>query len=227
MIRYAFLILFALIIDGLQALCTAIFAIMGAAPGTVSGSAAAAFIAAKLSFGTFATGIIMAIGGLLGSILNPALVGFTAPLGVVMGMVMSVIISLTLGLVFIGVLAINHLFYRKYIFPAFIGETIPGLDFLPGWTGATVACVLTDATQQKLSASSLVQGATAVASVAPIGRAASAVLKTYAAADAINARSGTPTERGVPIKEPRQSRAPLMRDVRPNPQNARVPNTVY
>ncbi|MDE1925168.1 MAG: hypothetical protein KGH79_03235 [Patescibacteria group bacterium] len=136
-----FIIGFALLIDGLQAALAWMFISAGAAFQAVTpagGAVGGATLGCALSSG---------IAGCIKGAFSGAAAGATAsffgiPLGIGLSFASDVCISLTLGTALIFLLAVNRMYYPGYIWAVFIGEALPGLDILPGWTFLAIRCVL-------------------------------------------------------------------------------------
>jgi hypothetical protein len=65
-----------------------------------------------------------------------------APMGVGLGFAVDIAISMTMGSGLILALFIFDMLDLKYVAAVFIGETIPGLDIIPGWTFLVIRCIL-------------------------------------------------------------------------------------
>jgi hypothetical protein len=133
MVRNTLLLLFALIIDGLQALFSAALFALGAFPGTIAGGATGTAVGASV-----AGKVGAAVGGVVGGILGTPLDAFapaTLPIAVSMGVVVNFCIDITLGTILTMWLLSENMYYPRYGISAYIAELIPGLNNLPCWFG--------------------------------------------------------------------------------------------
>lgn len=138
MIRGFLCIVLALFIDGLQAMVSLAFAVIGANLGTVGGATAGAG-AANWFCPSFATSACIWVGGFVGGVagtsLNPALAAVGVPLGIALGFAVNFTLSVTLGTGLVMLLAFSGMFHPARVIPAYLGEIIPGLNNIPAWTG--------------------------------------------------------------------------------------------
>ncbi len=141
MTKYLPLILFALFVDGLQAVLSFAFFTLGMAltAATPLGAAAAGCGGAYAASSNAASG---AINCAEGAVAGAGLSFVGAPLGMVMGMASDVCVSLTFGLMLLLTLSLCGLFYPSKLFGGGLFEILPGLSVLPGWTLMTVLCIL-------------------------------------------------------------------------------------
>ena len=142
-IKNALLIMFALAIDGLQALIGLGVSVIAAFPGTVGGAAAGCAAGAHVA-GTFGCTVGGAFLGILGSVpvINGALATVTIPLGVGIGFTIDVCLSLTLGTALILALFLCGMYYPKYAWNCGIAEFLPGFNIIPGWTALVIFSIL-------------------------------------------------------------------------------------
>ncbi len=128
-------IIFALFIDGLQAAVAWGLATIAAFPGTATGCAVGAAAAGKVG---------CLVLGLLGSlpIINGTLATVTIPIGIMLGLAISFCISATFGVALITLLAMDGMFYPKYILGGSVTELVPGINSIPAWSAMTVLCLL-------------------------------------------------------------------------------------
>ncbi len=141
MSKYLPFVLFAVCIDGLQALMTFAFFAMGSALTAVTpwgGAVIGCTIGATTSTGVLATAANCVKGALIGAIASP----IGAPLGIAIGMGVNVCISFTFGTMLILLLSYCGMFYPGKLLSGIFFEVIPGLDTIPGWTAMTITCVL-------------------------------------------------------------------------------------
>jgi hypothetical protein len=138
-VRY-FLIIPAVILDLCQFLIYwAFVALQAATP--VGGGIAGAAVGAKVCYD--------AAGGVISGVVEAAkcaFVGATAgALGSAIAMPLAMIIdttlSITIGGALIMFLAFEGMFYFDVIFPSFMGEALPLVNFLPFWTILTYRCI--------------------------------------------------------------------------------------
>ena len=87
---------------------------------------------ALLSVGFFTMGA-----GISAATLGAAAV-VAVPVGIGLGFLTDVCVSVTFGAGLLFLLKYNDMFYPAYAFGGGLGELIPGLDILPGWTAMTV-----------------------------------------------------------------------------------------
>lgn len=76
------------------------------------------------------------------SIAAAGLIPIMGPLGAGIGMAIEIALTITLGGAFMLVLAITGMFSPGLAIPAFLGEMIPVLDILPGWTVLAITSVV-------------------------------------------------------------------------------------
>ena len=174
--RYAYLILLGLFIDGLQAM---------------------------ISLGL--AGIISGLGSLVSA-------GVAAPVGIILGFVANFAISLSFGSAFLIALGFERMFYPSYIFPAFFGEIVPGMNNLPMWTTLAILCVIKKHGEEKGgSILSTITGTLTQPQQAVVGKAAlgARVIRTSERTPA----QPRPQTEGDSRRE--QTRAPLLPDIRP------------
>lgn len=139
-LRNTLLILFAIIIDGTQALISAALFAIGAFPGTFAGGATGA-----AAGGYVAGSVGAAIGGFLGGLVGTPLDVFaptTLPLAIVMGFVINFCIDVTFGTLLSMWLLTQGMYYPKYAIGGWVAELIPGLNDMPAWTVSTVLAVI-------------------------------------------------------------------------------------
>ena len=161
MIRGVLIILFALFIDGLQAGVSAGFLMLGSFAGTIGGAAAGA--AACQGAGTLVAGACATVAGAAGTLVNAHLAVIGVPLAVGFGIAVNICISLTMGSELIMLLALNGMFNARYVVGVFIGEAIPGLDNLPGWTFLAIKSVLKKSAKSGTGISSFAAGVAGMA----------------------------------------------------------------
>jgi hypothetical protein len=138
------LLLFALVIDGLQflvSLAVAAIAIPTVAGG-LTGAAAGAYVCQN--FGSWVIAGCSAAGGtvlaVLGTFFDGAAV-VTEPIGVAVGFAISICISFTLGTILVLLLFFTGTLNKKAAAMAYIGETLPFFgSFLPAWTTLVIRC---------------------------------------------------------------------------------------
>jgi hypothetical protein len=143
-IKSTLLIMFALIIDGLQALIGLGVSVIAAFPGTFGGTILGCLGAQQIVAGKISCVVGGLALGILGSvpIVNATLATVTIPLGLAIGFTIDVCLSLTLGAGLMFVLFMFGMFYPKYVCPGSIAEFLPGFDILPGWTALVVLSIL-------------------------------------------------------------------------------------
>jgi hypothetical protein len=149
-IKSTLLIMFALIIDGLQALIGLGVSVIAAFPGTVGG-AVGGCVAGQQVAGSLGCSIGGFVLGILGTVLpiNGLLTPATIPLGMAIGFTIDVCLSLTLGSGLIFVLFMFGMFYPKYVWSGSIAEFLPGFDILPGWTAMVVLSILEKSKEER------------------------------------------------------------------------------
>jgi len=148
-LRGMFLITFALFIDFIQAALgwTALMVGLGLQSITPIGGgavgAAAGAAACYTSAGTVIQGVTNAFKcGMAGGVFGALASTFGVPFGTALGFALEIVISLTLGTAFIVTLILFRMYYTLPTTSGFLGELVPGLDILPGWTLMAVWCVL-------------------------------------------------------------------------------------
>jgi len=145
------LILFALFIDGLQAMLMLTFTVMQfitpVGGGALGGITAAAYCynATTGFFSALLAGAKCAVGG---TVVGAGVSAFAVPLG----MGVDVAISITFGGVLVMALAWMGMFYPGTVLGTFLGESIPFLDVLPGWTLMTWRCISKKNAEEKAAA---------------------------------------------------------------------------
>lgn len=138
------LLLFALVIDGLQFLVTLALAAIAipTVAGGLTGAAAGAYMCQNL--GSWVIAGCSAAGGtvlaVLGTFFDGAAV-VTEPIGVAMGFAISICISFTLGTILVLFLFFTGTLNKKAAAMAYIGETLPFFSsMLPAWTTLVIRC---------------------------------------------------------------------------------------
>lgn len=145
--------------------------------------------------------MFVSAGAVLGVV--PLIGAVGMPLGIGLGFASDICISLMLGSALIFLLAINGMYYPGYTWAVFIGETIPGLDIIPGWTFLAISCVLKKNAETKSGvvgfASSIASAALSPTSAASgLGRIAAGIVNSKTAARSI-------VERAPDMQTPDQS----------------------
>lgn len=96
------------------------------------------------------------------------------PLGVALGFGVDIAISITMGSGLILALFLSGILDVKYIAPVFIGEALPGLDIIPGWTLLVVRCIMKKNAKSAVGiaglASNLASGALSPGTATGLGR---------------------------------------------------------
>ncbi len=149
-IKGTLLIIFALCIDGLQALIGLGISIIAAFPGTVGGAAAGCVGAQYIVAGKISCAVGGFVLGIIGSfpIINGALATVTVPLGMAVAFTIDICLSLTLGSGLIMALIFCGMFHPKYIWSGSIVEFLPCFDILPGWTAMVVLSIMETSKQK-------------------------------------------------------------------------------
>ncbi len=142
------LIGFALIIDFIQAMMMFAFAAMQFIT-PIGGGISGAFAAGWYCWST-STGILSGISSaascfVAGGVVGAGVSAFAIPIG----MAVDVTISITLGGALVIALAYMGMFYPGTVLSVFIGESIPLLDILPGWTLMTWRCLHKKSLEEK------------------------------------------------------------------------------
>lgn len=176
--KATFLILFALLIDGLQMLLSwGLLAL---------GDAVTAATPVTTGLGGAGTGCYLNSSGwydlpgcVVGAIAGGA-IGATAsiggiPLGIILGFVVDFCISATFGVALVALLIYSGMFYPGYLFGGTIFELIPGFDDFPGWTFMTIMCVIRKKSEDKSGLLSGVAGVVVAGSSLSKGNIVSAV----------------------------------------------------
>jgi len=142
------LIGFALLIDFIQGMFMLAFAVMQfitPVGGGFTGALAAGWYCWKTSTGIIAgissAASCFAAGGVVGAGVS----AFAIPLG----MGIDVVISITLGGALILALGWMGMFYPGPIISAFIGESLPLIDIIPGWTLLVWRCLSNKKAEEK------------------------------------------------------------------------------
>ena len=139
-VRNSLLILFAILLDLLQAGISAGLFFMGAFPGTVGGATGGCFLGAKVA-GEIGCAIGGAVAGVAGTALNAAAAA-TLPFAVGLGFAVNFCISATLGIILVAWLWSLGMYKLGPGITGFIVELTPGLAVVPGWTMMTILCVV-------------------------------------------------------------------------------------
>jgi hypothetical protein len=147
MVRNTLLILFAVMIDLLQAGISAGLFVVGAFPGTTAGGTIGCVIGAKIA-DSVGCAVGSAAGGFAGSILNVA-APVTLPFAIGLGFAVNFCIAVTLGTVLVAWLWSLGMYKMGPGIAGFIVELIPGLDNIPGWTAMTIISVMRKTAEEK------------------------------------------------------------------------------
>ena len=134
------LIFFAFIIDALQWIVGWGAFVLGMVAPTVTGGAVGAIYCP-----TSLTATCTFLGTVAGGAINliPGVAQAGGAIGTAVGMALAIVISFTLGPLLCWFLWMAGYFNPRYMLPAFVGEVVPFMGFVPAWTGATVASVFT------------------------------------------------------------------------------------
>ncbi len=144
--KYILPISFALFIDGLQAgISFALAGFMGTLGGAVGGALFCSKVLPVALQGGKLTAACAAVGGVVGTAGNVALV----PVGIMVGAVINICLSLTMGsaLIYLLVVILGWEPVQKYLMPGFVVDTIPGINNLPAWTFLAIASCWRHASQ--------------------------------------------------------------------------------
>lgn len=213
MIKYVPFVLFALCIDGLQALMSFAFLAMGSAMTAatpIGGAIIGCTIGAATATGVVATATNCVKGALIGAVASPA----GAPLGIAIGMGVNICISLTFGVMLVLALAYCGMFYPGKLAGGMFFEIIPGLDAIPGWTTMTITCVL-----QKMKEDGALEG-TAFGALTKMLSPQNALGKIYGGVQAVQQRNvAMVQESRVPTEELTASRAQSRQEMKQNLKN--------
>jgi hypothetical protein len=213
MVKGIFFIGFALLIDGLQAMVAWMFVSLGAGLQAVTpvGGAIGGAIAGCAA-GTGVSGCIQ--GGLAGGALGAAASALGIPLGVGLAFVSSVCIGITMGGGLIILLSIFGMYYPGYMWPTFIGEAMPGLDVIPGWTFLAIMCVLKKNAEENSGVVGFASGIAASAlspasATGGLGKLAAGVANTKARTQSIirnapDMQTSDESEQGQKVAQERQ-----------------------
>lgn len=147
MVRNALLILFALIIDILQATLSAGLFMIGAFPGTAAGAAGGCIIGTYVN-STVGCAFVGVVAGAAGSILNTFSVG-TLPYAVGLGFIVNFCLDISLGTLLVMFLMSQKMYYPRYGIGGFVAELIPGLNDLPAWTAMVILSIIRKQAEQK------------------------------------------------------------------------------
>ena len=146
------LIFFAFLIDATQWATGWVFFILGTASPTATGIIIGNQYC-PTSLGSAINSGCQGLAGGLGLLFNliPGVAQAGSAVGIAIGTAVSVVVGFMFGSVLVFFMAITKNLNWRYIGPAFIGKTVPFLNFLPGWTGATVMCVFSSKAKGVLS----------------------------------------------------------------------------
>lgn len=73
-------------------------------------------------------------------VIGPALASVSVPAGILLGFALSFAISITFGAGILTLLALNDMFYPRYLVSSF-GEIMPAINNLPFWTALVLLSV--------------------------------------------------------------------------------------
>ena len=134
------LILFAFIIDVLQWAVFWAFYILGMVAPTATG----VVIGNQYCPDGVLNAACQVVAGGIGFLINliPGVAEVGGAIGTALGMAMGIVIGLMLGPVLCVLLLMAGKFRGRWMWPAFIGEMIPFIGFVPAWTAATIMSVL-------------------------------------------------------------------------------------
>lgn len=136
------LVICAFLIDAFQFILGWAFFVLGMAAPAAGGTLIGAYYCPEgITVVTSACQLtVTGVGFLINIIPGVAEVG--GAVGTAIGMALSVVVAWTLGPVLCTFLLLTGRFSARYMFPTFLGETLPMLNYIPSWTGATFASVL-------------------------------------------------------------------------------------
>jgi hypothetical protein len=141
MVRNTLLILFAIVIDGAQAVISMGLLALGAAPGTVAGGATGCLVGHTIA-GKIGCYVAGGAAGVAGSLANPILAAYTIPLAIAAGFAVNFCLNITLGTILTAWLITQKMYYPRYGVTGYIVELVPGINDLPIWTMTTVLAVM-------------------------------------------------------------------------------------
>ncbi len=168
------LIVFALVIDGLQALISLGLILVASTGGTFAGGAlgcaAGNYVAGEI--GCLVGGSVL---GIFGSLANAALAPFLIPIGVGLGFAINICLSVVLGGMLIALLWHLKMLYVGYT-PGYLLEIVPGVANFPFWTGFVVASVIRKKAEDVLGAGKLASVSSILSPKSSLGAMANGVL---------------------------------------------------
>lgn len=241
MLKSGALLVFAVLIDLMQAGISAGFLLLGTMLGTTGGAVGGAIFGQNVcswageTVASWCMGVGAAAGGFFGSAANVPLAAVGVPLGIGLGFAASVCISFTFGLLLIIFLWRSGMFYPSYVLTVFVGEAIPGIDIVPGWTLLVIRSIMTKSAKEKKGVGGMVAGA-ALTVIAPgagtatlLGRATQSALTMKGATGAAARTSSLVSDvyASKPVQRIAESRQQLVADVgqeiRTNPSEEKPP----
>ncbi len=149
---------------------------------------------------------VVAVG--VGFLINlvPGVAEVGGAIGTAVGMAMGVVVAWTLGPVLCVFLFLTGRFNARYMLPAFAGETLPFLSYIPAWTAATVASVVVYHT--KAVAAAAIQKVAGSVEEAPFAAPAFAVAR-------FATRNAPPREMREGAERAGRTRAQLLENIPP------------
>ena len=195
------IIIFAVLIDALQALLSAGIMAIGANAGTVGGVAAGCAAATSIVSSNFSCAAGGLVGGAIGWFANLGIAPITIPLAIGMGFVVNICLTMTLGTFLWAWLWQSGMFYPKHFFSGGLIELVPGVDNVPGFTYAVIRCVI----QKSAEEGTLHAGASVAFTAATSGGVGHAMtqirgVKTYNQSIAKNAGTAGQNTQNTPQK---------------------------
>ncbi len=143
------IIMFAVLIDFLQATLSAGVAAIAAFAGTLGGAAAGCYVANQVISSETSCAAGAAIGAFFGTVANPIASTVALPLGIALGIALTLCISFTFGTIFYLWLWSTKLWYPGQIWLPALLKTIPILSDLPAFTFTAVRCVIQKNLEEK------------------------------------------------------------------------------
>lgn len=178
--KAALLILFALLIDGLQAFISLGLFIIASAGGTIAGGAvgcaAGNYVAGEI--GCWVGGSIL---GIFGSLANAFIAPVLIPIGLVLGFAINICLSFVLGGMLVALLWHFKMLYIGYT-PGYLLEIVPGVACLPFWTGFVAASLIRKKAEDALGAAKLASVSTLLSPKSSLRAVANGVLGARRAA---------------------------------------------
>ncbi|MBC7836983.1 hypothetical protein H7X87_04405 [Acetobacteraceae bacterium] len=149
MIKATALVIFAIMIDAMQALISAGIAIVASFPGTAGGGIFGCFAGKEIA-GEVGCAVVGILGAVVATPLDAA-APYTIPLGIALGFAINICLSATFGSILLLFMTLAG--YKpsvKYLWGG-IGEMLPGVNNIPFWTALVILTVIKKSAKKGMS----------------------------------------------------------------------------